>query len=269
MRHLRIGITIFIAVSLILSGCSKENSALEEFKKSSVAKEVNQCVGANGSVAWEIFQPTDNKNPEVRVIQATLTKGINKFEMQWLYNLNTKISELAFAGKPGEKTSRLMMGMELGIFCMQSSLVPLKNNDSSQSKAQNEEACINEIIDSKVVVLGKLKAYLDNFAQFDKDQKTYLQKLQDENKALIASNPKSFKYGYEDSIGEIKGSSIIQGGRNVQLPEMTYNEALENVKSLSGLVSLKDKSVADYRSAVADQNYKKIDTFLESCKQGD
>lgn len=262
-------IATLAVLALVLIGCSKENSALEEFKKSSAAQEVNQCVGANGSVAWDIFQPTDNKNPEVRVIQATLTKGANKLEMQWLYNLTTKISELAFAGKPGEKTSRLMMGMELGIFCMQSSSAPLENNNSSQSKARDGEECIKEIIDSKVVVLGKLNAYLDNFPQLDKAQKTYIQKLQDENKALIASNPKSFKYGYDYSLEEIKGVLVSEKGRDVRLPSKTYNEAFEDIKWLISAVSKKDESVSGYRSAVASKNNKKIDEFLESCKQGD
>ena len=132
MKIINLCTILFLSLILILSGCSKESSALEEFKKSSVAQEINQCVGVNGSVAWKMFQPLDNNNPDVRVIEALLTKGSNNFEMQWLYNLNSKISELAFAGKSGEKTNRLMMGMQLGIFCMQ------KFSDNKINKVDNE-----------------------------------------------------------------------------------------------------------------------------------
>jgi hypothetical protein len=124
-----------IAFVLLLSGCSKENSALEDFKNSAAAKEISQCVGANGSVEWKIFQPTNNQNTEVRVIEATLTKGSNKFEMQWLYNLSTKVSELAYAGKQGEKTSQIMMGLQLGLFCMQKSSFSEFNDILPQAKS--------------------------------------------------------------------------------------------------------------------------------------
>ena len=141
-------ISVWIACVLLLSGCSKENSALEDFKKSSAAKEISQCVGANGSVDWKIFQPTNNQNTEVRVIEATLTKGSNKFEMQWLYNLSTKVSELAYAGKQGEKTSQIMMGLQLGLFCMQKSSLSEFNEILPQAKS------LDYFGDLKIVLLS-------------------------------------------------------------------------------------------------------------------
>ena len=113
-----VGTLLAIFSTFLLVGCGKDHSALEEFKRSTAAQEVNQCVGANGSVEWSIFQPVDNKNPDVRVIQAVLAKSDEKYQIQWFYNLSTKVSELAFAGKPGEKTSPLRMGLDLGVFCL-------------------------------------------------------------------------------------------------------------------------------------------------------
>ena len=113
-----IGALFLIFSTLLLIGCGRDHAALEEFKNSTAAQEVNKCVGANGSVEWSIFQPVGNKNSDVRVIQAVLAKSDEKYQIQWFYNLNTKVSELAFAGKPGEKTSPLRMGLDLAVFCL-------------------------------------------------------------------------------------------------------------------------------------------------------
>lgn len=112
---------IFIALfTFLLGGCGQEKSALDEFKKSKAGEEVAQCVGAYGSIDWQIFKSEKVSNPDVRVIEATLKKGSNVLVIQWAYNLKTKISELTFAGKPDEKVSKFMMGLNLATFCMTS-----------------------------------------------------------------------------------------------------------------------------------------------------
>lgn len=105
-------------LALFLLGCGKEKSALDEFKKSKAGQEVAQCVGAYGSVDWQIYKSPTISNPDIRVIEATLKKGADTIEVQWAYNLSTGISELVFAGKPGEKTSRFKMVLDMATFCM-------------------------------------------------------------------------------------------------------------------------------------------------------
>jgi len=125
MRALSASTAFFVAVILALAGCSKEDSALHDFKNSSAGQEVSKCVGANGSINWKIFKPTSFSNPDVRVINADLEKGGNTFQLQWIYNLNTKISEVSFLGKPGEKsTNRAFSVSDFGFFCLSSSKGP-------------------------------------------------------------------------------------------------------------------------------------------------
>ena len=123
--------------TILLVGCGKEKTALDEFKKSKAGEEVSQCVGAYGSVEWKIFKSEQVSNPDVRVIQATLKKGSDVFEIQWAYNLSTKISELMFAGKPGEKTSMFMMALNLASFCMSSGANETKDERFSLGTPDN------------------------------------------------------------------------------------------------------------------------------------
>ena len=119
MRALSASTAFFVAVILALAGCSKEDSALHDFKNSSAGQEVSKCVGANGSINWKIFKSTSFSNPDVRVINADLEKGGNTFQLQWIYNLNTKISEVSFLGKPGEKsTNRAFSVSDFGFFVL-------------------------------------------------------------------------------------------------------------------------------------------------------
>jgi hypothetical protein len=114
------GIIALINV-ILLSGCTREEMALKEFKTSQAGSEMAKCVGATGDMEWKIFTSSDQKNPNVRVIEANLTKGNGKqktLTIQWLYNLETKISELVYASKDGKKTNRLSMGLEVASFCM-------------------------------------------------------------------------------------------------------------------------------------------------------
>lgn len=113
-------ILLFVLFSIFLTSCGGENRALDEFKQSQTAKQLNECVGASGSIDWTISRMEKPPNPDVRVIQAILTKGGSQFKVQWFYNLTTKVSDLAFIGKPGEKTGRLEGGLDLGLFCVQS-----------------------------------------------------------------------------------------------------------------------------------------------------
>ena len=118
-------IYIFGIVALInvifLSGCSREEVALKEFKISQAGSEIAKCAGATGSLEWKIFTSPDQKNPNVRVIEANLTKGNGKqktLTIQWLYNLETKISELVYASKDGKKTNHFSMALEVASFCI-------------------------------------------------------------------------------------------------------------------------------------------------------
>jgi len=105
----------------LMTGCSRENSALNDFKKSQEGTEMAKCAGAAGGVEWKIFSNPNQKNSNVRVIEADITKGNGQqktLTIQWLYNLETKVSELAYASTDGKQTSRLMMNLEVASFCM-------------------------------------------------------------------------------------------------------------------------------------------------------
>lgn len=131
-------ITSFLVflICAFVSACdflSPDARVLNEFKEATpFAKEIGQCVGATGNVEWRVFQPPGNKNPKLKVIEAALTKGEDRFNIQWFYNLETKISEMAYAGKPGEETNRLFMVMNIGLFCVQSIITGPKSGLKSE-----------------------------------------------------------------------------------------------------------------------------------------
>ena len=122
MKLLKSTVAVSLACCfLLITGCSRENSALNDFKKSQAGIEMANCAGAAGGVEWKIFSNPNQKNPNVRVIEADITKGDGQkktLTIQWLYNLETKVSELAYASTDGKQTSRLMMSLEVASFCM-------------------------------------------------------------------------------------------------------------------------------------------------------
>lgn len=94
-----------------------DHKALADFKNSVDGQSLYKCVGANGGIEWEIFK-SDNTGVDVRVIQAHLSKGSEKFEIQFFYNLETKVAEVAFMSKDGEPKSKFKGALEFTSFCM-------------------------------------------------------------------------------------------------------------------------------------------------------
>jgi hypothetical protein len=108
---------LIIANTDILKFLDEDQQALKEFEKSTEGQALFTCVGANGSINWRIFKP-DNTEPNVRVIEAKLSKRQEKFEIQYFYNLETKVKEIAFMSKDGNPQSKFLGALEFGIFCM-------------------------------------------------------------------------------------------------------------------------------------------------------
>lgn len=108
---------LIIANTDILMFFDRDQQALKEFEKSTEGQELFTCVGVNGSIKWSIFKP-DNTKPNVRVIEAKLSKHQEKFEIQYLYNLETKVKEIAFMSKDGKPQSKFLGALEFGTFCM-------------------------------------------------------------------------------------------------------------------------------------------------------
>ena|GEM_PF-1794677 len=144
MESLKPLVTSFLVflICAFVSACdylSSDAQVLNEFRESTpFAKEVGQCVGATGNVEWRVFQPPGNKNPKLKVIEATLTKGEDRLNIQWFYNLETKVSEMAYAVKPGEATNRLFMVMNIGLFCVQSIITGPKAGLKSEGEAPQQ-----------------------------------------------------------------------------------------------------------------------------------
>lgn len=149
---------LFLALAILfLVGCGKEKTALDEFKKSKAGEEVSECVGAYGRVDWQIFKSERVSNPDVRVIQATLKKGDSAFEIQWAYNLNTKISELMYAGRPGEKTSMFLMALDLASFCLMTGANEMKKDSFSVGTSEQPDFVIGtkyKLIREKMLEYG-------------------------------------------------------------------------------------------------------------------
>jgi hypothetical protein len=79
---------IFLTISL--TACdelshlfsTKEQQALENFKNSKIGQEINQCAGVKGVVEWDIFKEPDSDNPNIRVIQASISKNKKHIDVQ-------------------------------------------------------------------------------------------------------------------------------------------------------------------------------------------
>jgi len=111
-------IILGVALSVGLVGCSKENTALEKFKSSIEGQYLSQCVGSAGTIAWKIFTPTEQANKGVRVVEAKLQKNEKFFTVQYLYNIETDISEINFVSNDG-KPKNLSIGIrEIAVFCI-------------------------------------------------------------------------------------------------------------------------------------------------------
>ncbi len=95
----------------------KDQQALKEFQQSTEGQVLYNCVGANGSINWEIFK-SDKTEPNVRVIEAKLSKRQKKFKIQYFYNLETKVKEIAFMSKDGKSKSKFLGALEFSTFCM-------------------------------------------------------------------------------------------------------------------------------------------------------
>ena len=121
---------------LFVSACSQEQSALNEFKKSNEAAEMNKCVGARGNIEWSIFKTESTSNPDVRIIQAEMTKGDEKFTRQWFYNIKTNVSEFAYAGKSDKQNNLLITALDFSLFCMRSGIQDKEQSNSNQTSIE-------------------------------------------------------------------------------------------------------------------------------------
>jgi hypothetical protein len=108
---------LIIANADKLKFLDKDQQALEEFKQSTEGQALFACVGANGLINWRIFK-SDTTEQNVRVIEAKLSKRQEKFEIQYLYNLETKVKEIAFMSKDGKPQSKFLGALEFGTFCI-------------------------------------------------------------------------------------------------------------------------------------------------------
>jgi len=121
---------------LFVSACSQEQSALNEFKKSNEAAEMNKCVGARGNIEWSIFKTESTSNPDVRIIQAEMTKGDEKFTRQWFYNIKTNVSEFAYAGKSDKQNNLLITALDFSLFCMRSGIQDKEQSNSNPTSIE-------------------------------------------------------------------------------------------------------------------------------------
>jgi len=139
-------LTLISVLVLFVSACSQEQSALNEFKKSNEAAEMNKCVGARGNIEWSIFKTESTSNPDVRIIQAEMTKGDEKFTRQWFYNIKTNVSEFAYAGKSDKQNNLLITALDFSLFCMRSGIQDKENPLSSKDdKNKNEQKNSDQI----------------------------------------------------------------------------------------------------------------------------
>jgi hypothetical protein len=101
---------------LNLSCLSEEDRALSHFKKSTKG-EFDQCVGATGSIDYQIFIPSGDKYPpQVRVIELNMLKNNKKAKVQYLINIDTRVFDQmpTYVEIDGEAKSVF----SLGLFCM-------------------------------------------------------------------------------------------------------------------------------------------------------
>ena len=121
-------------VSSITAAFDPDSQALEDFKKSRAAQSVDECVGVNGDVKWEIFSEAHAANSSVRVIQANLQKeNGDKLEVQWRYNLDTKVTQVAYIADPRSTapTTSITIIETFAVYCPASLLPNFKGLDNS------------------------------------------------------------------------------------------------------------------------------------------
>jgi hypothetical protein len=114
-------IAIFVLVAIANADKFKlinpEQNALEDFKQSTEAQYINNCVGANGEVNWSIFS-SEKAEKNVRVVEAQLSKKDKKFTIQYLYNLDTKVKEVSYMSNDDKPKSKFEGALEFSSFCL-------------------------------------------------------------------------------------------------------------------------------------------------------
>lgn len=113
-----------------------DQHALDEFNATKQGTYINQCAGVTGSVDWSIGVPSGVSNPNVRLIDAKLKKDDGKHVIvQFLYNVNTKVAKMSYAGVSGTPSTFTDELATLIVFCgLQMPDAPAGADDSSNAE---------------------------------------------------------------------------------------------------------------------------------------
>ena len=109
-------IVVVVIVLLIRIFGGKGDAALDEFKKTAAGVDMYNCVGAAGVIDWSSYSSKEYAD-NIRVIGAKMKKGDKSFEVQYLYNVDTKVFELLYLSDNGKPTSKLEGSLQLAAFC--------------------------------------------------------------------------------------------------------------------------------------------------------
>lgn len=107
-----------VSLGLYLLKGGNGDEALDEFKKTASGVEMYNCVGVAGTIDWSAYSSKEYAD-NVRVIEAKMKKGDKSFEVQYLYNVDTKVIELLYLSDNGKPTSKLEGSLQLAAFCPQ------------------------------------------------------------------------------------------------------------------------------------------------------
>ena len=123
-------ITIILSVTMVGLACNihsiKDKYLLYKFKNGTEAQKIEQCLGDEGTVDYQIFDSINVKNKKSKkIIEAHLQNGkfgkdFKEFVIQYSVNKNTDKFTLAFAGDPGEKNQLFIFShLYFQLFCLQ------------------------------------------------------------------------------------------------------------------------------------------------------
>lgn len=91
--------TLTVMGVVFLSACGGFDSEIKSFKAANVYSDLSNCLGVEAKIELRAFKSAEISNDDTLIIEAKFDKNNEKFYSQWLFNKNTKLTELAFFGK--------------------------------------------------------------------------------------------------------------------------------------------------------------------------